>query len=43
MSDDETYLLHITEAIARIESYTVGGREVFLSSTLIQDAVVRNL
>ena len=43
MKDDKLYLIHIGECIARIEQYTTGGREDFLGSTLIQDAVVRNL
>ena len=36
------YLADIFERIERIESYTQGGREVFLQSPLIQDAVIRN-
>ena len=40
--DDRVYLAHITEAIARIRSYTAGGRETFMKTPLIQDAVVRN-
>jgi len=44
MKDDRLYLIHIGECIERIESYVAGkGREEFLNSTLIQDAVVRNL
>ena len=43
MKDDRLYLIHIDECIARIEQYTVGGRDEFLRSTLIQDAVLRNL
>jgi uncharacterized protein with HEPN domain len=31
------------ECIRRIEEYIVGGRESFSSSTLVQDAVIRNL
>src|SRR5947209_3346110 len=41
--DDRLYLIHIRECIDRIRTYTIAGREVFLSETLIQDAVVRNL
>jgi uncharacterized protein with HEPN domain len=38
------YLAHILEAIDRIDSYTFDMNEVaFLSSGLVQDAVVRNL
>ena len=43
MKDDRLYLLHIGEAIGRIEEYVHGGREAFLASTLVQDAVLRNL
>jgi uncharacterized protein with HEPN domain len=43
MSDDRLYLIHIREAIGRIEEYVQDGREAFLESRLIQDAVVRNL
>jgi uncharacterized protein with HEPN domain len=39
---DQTYLLHIQDCIQQIETYTRDGREVFLQSRLIQDAVVRN-
>ncbi len=43
MKDDRLYLIHISECIARIDSYTTDGHEAFLASTLIQDAVLRNL
>jgi len=43
MKDERLYLLHIQDAIQRIENYTVGGKELFLTSTLVQDAVLRNL
>ena len=43
MKDDRLYLLHILDCIGRIEHYVVDGRESFLTSTLIQDAVLRNL
>jgi uncharacterized protein with HEPN domain len=43
VKDDRLYLIHIGECIARIESYTAGGRNTFFGSTLIQDAVLRNL
>ena len=44
MKDDKLYLIHIDECIGRIESYVEGSnREAFLDSTLIQDAVIRNL
>ena len=36
-------LAYALERINRIESYVVGGREAFLGSILVQDAVLRNL
>jgi uncharacterized protein with HEPN domain len=37
-------LIHIAECIERIESYTQGMTEdAFLASSLVQDAVIRNL
>jgi len=44
MKDDRLYLIHIIESIERIESYIEGlDEKSFLESTLVQDAVVRNL
>lgn len=43
MKDDHAYLLHILECIRRIEENTRGGKEQFLSSHTLQDAVLRNL
>jgi uncharacterized protein with HEPN domain len=43
MRDDRLYLIRASEAIERIESYTSGGRDMFMASTLIQDAVFYNL
>ena len=43
MKDDRVYLQHILRCISRIEEYTRGGRDTFFSSTLVQDAVIRNL
>lgn len=43
MKDDRIYLKHILECIQRIQNYTGGGKELFMGSTLIQDAVLRNL
>jgi hypothetical protein len=43
VKDDRVYLKHILRRIARIQEYTSGGRESFLSSPLIQDGVIRNL
>lgn len=42
MKDDRLYLLHILESAEKIVSYTQEGRDVFLATPLIQDAVVRN-
>jgi uncharacterized protein with HEPN domain len=43
MKEDRVYLHHIQDAIARIESYVARGRDAFLTETIIQDAVIRNL
>lgn len=44
MKDDMLYLIHISECVERIERYvSEGGKDQFMSSTLIQDAVLRNL
>ena len=43
MKDDRLYLIHISECIARIEDYASGGEDSFLRSSLVQDAVLRNL
>lgn len=43
MRSDRIYLLHIWDAIQRISEYTAEGKGAFLSSPMIQDAVVRNL
>jgi len=44
VKDDMLYLIHISECIGRIESYLTGvTKEVFMSTTLLQDAVLRNL
>ena len=44
MKDDRLYLIHISECIERIESYIAGkDMEEFFNSTLLQDAVIRNL
>jgi len=36
-------LQYIRQCIARIEQYTGGGREAFVSETIVQDAVLRRL
>ena len=43
MKDNKIYLAHIISSIGRIEEYVSDGRDSFMSSTLIQDAVIRNL
>lgn len=43
MKEDKIYLLNILEAIEKIETYTVSGKDEFIKSTLIQDGVIRNL
>ena len=43
MRDDRLYLRHIAECIGRVEQYVAGGQNSFMQSTLIQDAVLRNL
>ena len=43
MKSDRVLLQYILEVVARIESATKDGRDVFLASTLHQDAVLRNL
>jgi uncharacterized protein with HEPN domain len=44
MKDDTLYLIHISECLQRIEDY-VGNynRDNFLTSPMVQDAVIRNL
>ena len=43
MREDSVYLQHIAECIRRIEENTSKGREEFLQSHTLQDAVLRNL
>ena len=44
MRDDRLYLIHINECIERVITYSAeGGKAAFISSTLIQDAVLKNL
>ena len=42
MKDDKLYLIHMRERIERILTYTRDGREAFLQSEMVQDAVTRN-
>ena len=43
MKDDQVFLRHIADAIAKIESYVAVGRETFMAESHWQDAVVRQL
>ena len=43
MRDDTVYLRHIQESIQRIEENVAEGRDRFLASHTLQDAVLRNL
>lgn len=42
MKDDRLYLIDILDCLERIEAYTQAGRDAFMRSTMIQDAVIRN-
>jgi uncharacterized protein with HEPN domain len=41
--DNRIYLAHILECIALIQEYTRNGRPEFMTSALVQDAVLRRL
>ena len=41
--DDRVYLKHILECAARIQDYTRNGKQEFMESSLVQDAVLRRL
>lgn len=43
MKDNTVYLRHIQECIQRIEENVAEGRERFITSHTLQDAVLRNL
>jgi len=40
---DQTYIAHMLECIQRIDNYVTSGKESFLSTELLQDAVMRVL
>lgn len=42
MKDDKLYIIHISECIQRIETYTQDGKDVFMQTQMVQDAVIRN-
>jgi uncharacterized protein with HEPN domain len=37
------YLCHMRDALNAVREYTAGGREAFLASPMMQDAVLRNV
>jgi excisionase family DNA binding protein len=43
MKDEALYLRHIMECMRRIEANVAGGREPWMASYTLQDAVLRNL
>ena len=43
MKTDSAYLLHIRDAIVRIEDYAKVGKDEFLSKSHWQDAIIRQL
>ena len=43
IKDDRVYLNHIRESIRRIEGNIAVGRDQFMASHTLQDAVLRNL
>ncbi len=43
MKTDRTYLLHIRDAIARIEEYAAAGKTEFFAKPHWQDAIIRQL
>lgn len=42
MKNHLLYLSNIQECIEAIESYTLDGKEIFMQTRMIQDAVIRN-
>lgn len=43
MKDERTYLVYIRDSIQAINEYTVDGRETFMATTIVQDAVLHRL
>jgi uncharacterized protein with HEPN domain len=43
MKSDKFYLVYILECLEKIKEFTEAGKDAFMSSRLIQDAVLRNL
>lgn len=42
MKNDLLYVSNIQECIEAIESYTFDGKEIFMQTPMIQDAVISN-
>ena len=42
-ASDHVLLLHILQCMERIGEYTRADRDTFFESSLVQDAVIRNL
>jgi len=42
MKDDKLNIAYISECIQKIQQYTQGGRDEFIQSSLLQDAVACN-
>ncbi len=42
MKSDKVFLQHILDAIAKIERFTIDGRDAFYADDRTQDAVIRN-
>lgn len=43
MKSDQPYLRHIQDAIEKIESYAFVGRDIFMTVSHWQDAIIRQL
>ncbi len=43
MTRDLVYVSHIRDALARIRTYTAGGKAAFMADAMVQDATIRNL
>jgi uncharacterized protein with HEPN domain len=43
LKNDRVYLLHIRDAIALIETYSSSGKNVYLVTPELQDAIIRRL
>ena len=43
MKKDRVYLQHILDAIEKIETYTIVGKDSFMTTSHWQDAAIRNL